>query len=74
MNTNTRQPLTARQREVLAFIKSHIKGHGYPPTIQDIADQFGIASKNGVMCHIYAMEKKGWISRDPMKSRSMRVL
>jgi len=74
MNTNTRQPLTARQREVLAFIKSHIKERGYPPTFQDIADKFGIASKNGVMCHIAAMERKGWISRDPMKSRSLRVL
>ena len=44
--------LTARQREVFDMIYEQIINRGYGPTVREIADQFGIASPNGVVCHL----------------------
>ena len=57
--------LTSRQREVFEFIKSKIQGRGYGPTVREIGENFRIASPNGVMCHLKALEKKGLITREP---------
>ena len=63
--------LTARQREVFDMIYEKIINRGYGPTVREIADQFGIASPNGVVCHLKALEKKGLIIRSPNKSRAI---
>ena len=55
--------LTPRQRAVLEFIIECIRHHGYPPTIAEICQEFGIASTNGVNDHLQALEKKGYIER-----------
>ena len=57
--------LTSRQREVFEFIRDKITGRGYGPTVREIGDNFRIASPNGVMCHLKALEKKGLITREP---------
>jgi SOS-response transcriptional repressor LexA len=41
--------LTKRQEEVLKFIAEYLSKYEYPPSYQDIADRFGIASKHGVV-------------------------
>ena len=41
--------------------------------MREIADQFGIASPNGVVCHLKALEKKGLIIRSPNKSRAIEL-
>jgi repressor LexA len=63
--------LTDRQLEVLRFIAREIEGRGYPPTIREIGEALDIRSTNGVNDHLKALERKGFLSRDPVKSRAV---
>lgn len=65
--------LTPRQSEVYHFILDHLQTHGFAPTVRDIADEHGIASPNGVVCHLRALEKKGYISHAEGLARGIRV-
>ena len=64
--------LTNRQQEILDFISDSINGRGYPPTIREIGKHMGIRSTNGVNDHLKALERKGFLLRDDLKSRAMR--
>lgn len=64
--------LTARQREILDYITDSIADRGYPPTIREIGKTMGIRSTNGVNDHLKALERKGYLRRDDLKSRAMR--
>jgi repressor LexA len=66
--------LTERQREILDFISLSIDERGFPPTLREIGQHFGIRSTNGVNDHLKALEKKGFLSRDTLKSRAMRPI
>ena len=66
--------LTDRQREVLDFISNSIRKRGYPPTLREIGSHFGIRSTNGVNDHLRALEKKGYLHREDLKSRALRPL
>ncbi len=63
--------LTERQLEVLRFIARQIEDHGYPPTIREIGEALDIRSTNGVNDHLKALERKGYLTRDPVKSRAL---
>lgn len=65
--------LTDRQKEVYEFIRDKIRTRGYGPTVREIGEEFEIASPNGVMCHLKALEKKGLISREPNMSRAIQL-
>ena len=56
--------LTPKQQEIYAFIREYIQENGYPPAIRDIGSAFKIKSPNGVMCHLRALQKKGFIHRN----------
>jgi repressor LexA len=64
--------LTDRQREILEFISRSIVDRGYPPTLREIGTHFGIRSTNGVNDHLRALEKKGYLQREDLKSRALR--
>jgi repressor LexA len=64
--------LTKRQEAILRFIIESIRDRGYPPTIAEIGDEFGISSTNGVNDHLVALEKKGYIERSS-KARGITV-
>lgn len=66
--------LTQRQRDILDFISSSIDQRGYPPTLREIGEHFGIRSTNGVSDHLKALEKKGFLAREDLKSRAMRPM
>src|SRR5438093_2285795 len=66
--------LTSRQQEIYDFICHRIDERGYPPTIRDIGTAFDIKSPNGVMCHLKALEKKGFIVRDGKSARAIRPM
>ena len=66
--------LTPRQREIYTFIRSKIQGRGYGPTVREIGLEFDIKSPNGVMCHLKALQKKGFIHREPNMSRAIQML
>ena len=68
------EPLTERQEKILAFIKKSILDQGYPPTIREIGEHFGIRSTNGVNDHLKALERKGYLLRGELKSRALSVV
>ncbi len=65
--------LTARQSEVLAFIRSHIDDTGYPPTRADIARELGFKSANASEEHLKALARKGAIEIIPGTSRGIKL-
>ena len=66
--------LTERQKQILDFITESIDDRGYPPTLREIGTHFGIKSTNGVNDHLKALEKKGYLRREDLKSRAMRPI
>jgi repressor LexA len=66
------QKLTERQEMVLDYIQSSIHDRGYPPTLREIGNHMGIRSTNGVNDHLRALERKGYLLREDMKSRALR--
>ena len=73
MTMPSKEPLTDRQAAILKFIVRHSEERGYPPTIREICEEFGIRSTNGVNDHLKAIERKGWLERGALKSRALVV-
>lgn len=65
--------LTEKQENILTFIRDRIRESGYPPTVREIGEYFSITVK-GAYDHVKAIEKKGYISTEHNKSRSIVVL
>ncbi len=68
-----RKELTKRQQQVLDFIVDYTRDSGYPPTVREMAEAFSMSSK-GAYDHLKAIEKKGYIRRDPAKPRAIELL
>jgi repressor LexA len=68
-----RPVLTARQREILDFIRSFMTQAGYPPTVREIGAHFGFVPRS-VFDHLKALERKGYLRRTASKSRSLQIL
>lgn len=65
--------LTARQKEILGFLKAWIHEYGMPPTRQEICDALGFRSPNAAEEHLRALERKGAIEMLPGSSRGIRI-
>jgi len=70
----TERPLTARQAEILEYLRAEVEGRGMPPTIREIGQEFGIRSTKGVEDHLAALERKGFIRRERGKSRAIEIM
>ena len=68
-----RPVLTARQREILDFIRNFMTEVGYPPTVREIGAHFGFVPRS-VFDHLKALERKGYLRRTASKSRSLQIL
>jgi repressor LexA len=68
------QGLTKRQEQTLDFIRRSIEERGYPPTLREIGEHMGIRSTNGVNDHLRALERKGYLRREDMKSRALKLV
>jgi repressor LexA len=68
------QGLTKRQEQTLDFIRHSIEDRGYPPTLREIGEHMGIRSTNGVNDHLRALERKGYLTREDMKSRALKLV
>ncbi|MFC1490536.1 transcriptional repressor LexA [Candidatus Latescibacterota bacterium] len=66
--------LTARQEDVLNFIKEFAIEKGYPPTIPEIQEEFNIKSPNGANNHLKALIRKGYLSRDSSRARALNIV
>lgn len=65
------ETLSKRQKAVLESIENYIAEKGYGPTVRDICKDLGLSSPSTVHVHLNSLEKKGFIKRDPLKSRSI---
>lgn len=65
--------VSTRQLMCLRFIAGVIESNGCPPTMREIGSYMDIGSTNGVNDHLKALERKGMIRRDSMKSRAIRL-
>ncbi|RJX24657.1 MAG: transcriptional repressor LexA [Dethiobacter sp.] len=66
--------LTSRQREILNFINEEVMHKNYPPSVREICQALGLSSSSTVHAHLKALEKKGYIKRDPTKPRAIEIL
>lgn len=66
--------LNPRQRQILEFLRDHGRRHAYPPTVREIGLAVGLSSSSTVQNHLNALEVKGFIKRDPTKSRTVEVV
>jgi repressor LexA len=65
--------LTPRQREVLEMIELHMQQRGYPPSVREIGEAVGLTSPSTVHAHLAALQKRGYLRRDPTKPRAIEV-
>ena len=66
--------ISAKQQEILDFIKSEIINRGYPPAVRDICEAVHLKSTSSVHSHLETLEKNGYIRRDPAKPRAIEVV
>jgi repressor LexA len=67
------EPTTKRQQAVLNVIEQCIREKGYGPTVREICQVLNLSSPSTVHVHLRALEDKGYIKRDPLKSRSIAL-
>lgn len=66
--------ISAKQREILEYIKSEILGKGYPPSVREICDAVQLKSTSSVHSHLESLERNGYIRRDPTKPRAIEIM
>ena len=67
------EKVTKRQQAVLDCIEDCIREKGYGPTVREVCQSLGLSSPSTVHVHLKALEDKGLIKRDPLKSRSIAL-
>lgn len=67
------EKVTKRQQAVLDCIEECIREKGYGPTVREVCQELGLSSPSTVHVHLKALEDKGLIKRDPLKSRSIAL-
>ena len=65
--------ISAKQREILEYIKSEILSKGYPPAVREICEAVNLKSTSSVHSHLETLEKNGFIRRDPTKPRAIEI-
>ena len=66
--------ITAKQQEILDYMKKEIINKGYPPSVREICDAVKLKSTSSVHAHLETLEKNGYIHRDPTKRRAIEIM
>lgn len=66
--------ISAKQREILEYLKSQILTKGYPPAVREICEAVKLKSTSSVHSHLETLEKNGYIRRDPSKPRAIEIV
>ena len=66
--------ISAKQQEILEYIKSQILQRGFPPAVREICEAVNLKSTSSVHSHLETLEKNGYIRRDPTKPRAIEIL
>lgn len=67
-------PLTKRQKEILSYLQAYLEENEISPTLDEIAQHFGIASLNAVYKHLNVLEERGFIRRLSNRARSIQII
>jgi repressor LexA len=67
------EQLTLRQQEVLEFVTGYINEHGFPPSLREIGKKLSVSGTLGVMKHLDALEKKGYLRRQEGSTRGITL-
>lgn len=67
------KPLTWRQHKVLLCIRESVEQRGYPPSMREIGEAVGLQSTSSVSHQLAALERKGYLRRDPNRPRAVEV-
>ncbi|WP_026416931.1 transcriptional repressor LexA [Actinomadura oligospora] len=65
--------LTQRQRMVLEVIRDSVTRRGYPPSMREIGEAVGLTSTSSVSHQLRALQRKGYLRRDPNRPRAVEV-
>ncbi|WP_039923627.1 transcriptional repressor LexA [Amycolatopsis decaplanina] len=68
------ETLTVRQQQVLDVIKLWVSRFGYPPSVREIGEAVGLTSTSSVSHQLQALQRKGYLRRDPNRPRAVGVL
>ena len=68
------QSITEIERKILDFMVHYLRSNTYQPSIREIGERFGIKSTKTVSEHLQALADKGFLERDPSRSRGVRIL
>lgn len=66
--------ISAKQQEILDFMKNEILNKGYPPSVREICEAVSLKSTSSVFSHLETLEKNGYIKRDPTKPRAIEII
>lgn len=66
--------MSAKQEEILKYIKECILKKGYPPAVREICEAVKLKSTSSVHSHLETLEKNGYIRRDPTKPRAIEII
>ena len=66
--------ISAKQQEILEYIKSQLLAKGYPPSVREICEAVHLKSTSSVHSHLETLEKNGYIRRDPTKPRAIEII
>ena len=66
--------ISAKQQEILDFLKNTILSTGYPPTVREICEAVHLKSTSSVFQHLEKLEKNGYIKRDESKPRAIEII
>ena len=68
------EPLTDIERKILDFMVQYLRSNTYQPSIREIGERFGIKSTKTVSEHLQSLADKGFLERDPSRSRGVKIL
>ncbi len=66
--------ISAKQQQILEYIKDEILSKGYPPAVREICEAVNLKSTSSVHSHLETLEKNGYIRRDPTKPRAIEIV
>lgn len=69
----SQKDITAKQQEILEYMKQVILDRGYPPSVREICEGVALKSTSSVFAHLERLEKNGYIRRDPTKPRAIEI-
>lgn len=68
------EALTDLERRIFDYMVEYLRENTYQPSIREIGRRFGIKSTKTVSEYLQALARKGWVERDPSRSRGVKLL